>query len=91
MELCVAGKEHQLFLIAQINGQRVHVMIDSGATGNFIDKQQATEFGFPLEKKQELYTLYALNRGTLGLDKGQVTFKTKVLTMKMLRGHIEDI
>jgi hypothetical protein len=66
-------------------------MIDSGATGNFIDRQQITESRFLLKRKQELYALYALDRGTLRLDGGQVTFKTKVLTIKMLKGHTKDI
>jgi hypothetical protein len=66
-------------------------MIDSDATDNFINRQQATEFGFLLEKKQELYVLYAFDEGTLELDGGRVTFKTKVLTIKMLRRHTKDI
>jgi RNase H-like domain found in reverse transcriptase/Reverse transcriptase (RNA-dependent DNA polymerase)/Integrase zinc binding domain/Chromo (CHRromatin Organisation MOdifier) domain/gag-polyprotein putative aspartyl protease len=91
MELCVAGKGQQLFLVAQIEGQRMRVMIDSGATGNFMDKDKAAQCGIQLKRKKDPYDLYTLDGSTLGSDGGQVTLETKVLTMKILKGHTEDI
>jgi len=39
----------------------------------------------------EPYALYTLDRGTIKSNEGQMTFETKVLTMKMLKGHTENI
>jgi len=66
-------------------------MIDSDVTGNFINKQQANSYGFPLRKKIELYALYALDGGTIGSNEKQVIFKIKILIIKILKGYTEDI
>jgi len=91
MELCIIRKGQQLFLIAQINNQYIYIIIDSGATSNFINKQQANSYDFSFRKKMKPYVLYILDGGAIRSNEGQVTFETKVLTMKMLKGHIEDI
>jgi hypothetical protein len=35
-ELCAVGRGRQLFLTVQLNGRTLRVLINSGATGNFI-------------------------------------------------------
>jgi len=67
------------------------MMIDSGATSNFINKQQANGYGFLLRKKMELYALYILDRSAIKSNKRRVTFETKILIIKMLKKHIENI
>jgi hypothetical protein len=42
-ELCVAGRGRQLFLTVQLNGRTLRVLIDSGATGNFIHPKVTAE------------------------------------------------
>jgi len=66
-------------------------MIDSGATGNFIDTQVATDNGFKVLAKHEPYSLYLVDGDTIGSNKGRVTHETDRVTMKMLKGHTEEI
>lgn len=66
-------------------------MIDSGATGNFIDTRVVAENGFKTFARQELYSLFLVDRETIGGNKGMVTYETDRLTMKILRGYTEDI
>jgi len=91
MKLYTAGKKQQFFLIIQINNQYIHVIIDLGAMGNFINKQQTNSYGFLFRKKTKPYTLYTLDRSTINSNKEQMTFETKILTIKILKKHIEDI
>jgi hypothetical protein len=66
-------------------------MIDSGATGNFIDTKVAKEQGLGIWKKPQPYRLFAVNGGEIGTEKGMVTHETKILRMKTKEGHVEDI
>jgi hypothetical protein len=66
-------------------------MIDSGATGNFIDTQVATNNGFRILAKKNPYSLFTVDGDTIGSNKGKVTHETDWLSMKMLRGHTEEI
>jgi hypothetical protein len=66
-------------------------MIDSGATGNFIDTQVASDNGFKILRKREPYRLSVIDGETIGSNKGMVTHETDALEMKMLKGHVEEI
>jgi hypothetical protein len=66
-------------------------MIDSGATGNFIDTQVATDHGFKVLAKRRPYSLFTVDGDTIGSNKGRVTHETDSLLMTMLRGHTEEI
>lgn len=66
-------------------------MVDSGATGNFMDHTTAMNNGFRLVKKELPYHLFAIDGDTIGHKDGSVTLQTDWLNMKTLRGHTEDI
>jgi RNase H-like domain found in reverse transcriptase/Reverse transcriptase (RNA-dependent DNA polymerase)/Integrase zinc binding domain/Chromo (CHRromatin Organisation MOdifier) domain len=66
-------------------------MIDSGATGNFIDDQVARDCGFAILKKEEPYRLTVIDGTDIESNEGQVTFETDLLVMKTLKGHSEEI
>ncbi len=66
-------------------------MVDSGATGNFMDHTTAIRHGFKLVRKERPYHLFALDGDAIGSKNGQVTIQTDKLDMKTLRGHTEDI
>ena len=54
-ELNTAGKGRQIFLNVQIRGQTLRALIDSGATGNFIDTQTVAQKGYKALRKEALY------------------------------------
>jgi hypothetical protein len=87
----VAGKGRQIFLIVQVRGRTLRAIIDSRATGNFIDTRVVAENGFKTFAKQELYSLFLVDGETIGGNKGIVTHETDRLTMKILKGYTEDI
>ncbi len=66
-------------------------MVDSGATGNFIDTQTAAENGFRTLVRRTPYQLLLVDGDAIGSNKGMVTHQTEPLTMKILRGHTEEI
>lgn len=66
-------------------------MIDSGATGNFMDHDAVLDNGFKLVKKVQPYRLFVIDGSSIGSNKGTVTLQTDRMTMKTLRGHTEDI
>lgn len=66
-------------------------MVDSGATGNFIDTTVAREQGLRIRKKPQPYRLFAVNGGEIGTEKGMVTHETRILQMRTQEGHVEDI
>ena len=66
-------------------------MVDSGATGNFIDTKVAREQGLGIWKKPQPYRLFAVNGGEIGTEKGMVTHETRILQMRTTEGHVEDI
>ena len=66
-------------------------MIDSGATGNFIDTRVAADNGFKALVKREPYQLFLVDGDKIGSNNGKVTHETDRLSMTMLRGHTEDI
>jgi RNase H-like domain found in reverse transcriptase/Reverse transcriptase (RNA-dependent DNA polymerase)/Integrase zinc binding domain/Chromo (CHRromatin Organisation MOdifier) domain len=66
-------------------------LIDSGATGNFIDTQVASANGFKALRKTEAYTLNVIDGEQIGSNKGMVTHETELLNMRILKGHTEEI
>jgi hypothetical protein len=66
-------------------------MVDLGATGNFIDTQTAAENGFRTLVRRTPYQLLLVDGDAIGSNKGMVTHQTEPLTMKILRGHTEEI
>lgn len=66
-------------------------MIDSGATGNFIDARVVAENGFRTVRKEKPYSLFLLDGETIGGNQGMITHETDRLSMTILRGHTEDI
>ena len=66
-------------------------MIDSGATGNFIDTRTAADNGIRTFKKEKPYPLFLVDGETIGENKGMVTQETGKLSMTVARGHTEDI
>ena len=87
----MTGRGQQLFLTVHINGITLRAMVDSGATGNFMDHTTAIRHGFKLVRKERPYHLFALDGDAIGSKNGQVTIQTDKLDMKTLRGHTEDI
>jgi hypothetical protein len=47
----MVGRSRQLFLVIQLNGRTVRAIIDSSATGNFIDTKVVREQGLGIWKK----------------------------------------
>ena len=90
-KLCAAGRGRQLFLTVQLNGRTLRVLIDLGATGNFIHPKVTAEQGFPTIRKVSSYTLFLVDRSEVLTNKGIITFKIKPLKMTILKGHIEEI
>ena len=66
-------------------------MVDSGATGNFLDIKEAEKHGIKGVKKEQPYQLLVVDGEAIGSNKGMVTHETNRLTMKMLKGHTEEI
>jgi hypothetical protein len=66
-------------------------MIDSGATGNFIDTKVVSENGFKAFKKEKPYILSIVNEEQIGSNKGIVTYETDLLSIKTLKGYTEEI
>ena len=48
--------------------QKVRVIIDLGATGNFVLEDLVRRKGFPRTKKKDLYDLFVVDRSTLCQD-----------------------
>ena len=90
-ELCVAGIGKKLYLVVHIKGRTLRAMIDSGATGNFIDQEAVLNNGFRTKRKKKPYQLTTLDGGALGPDQGRVSLETEQMVMKSVRGHTEDI
>ena len=59
-------------------------MVNSGATGNFIDIQTAADNGFTAYTKRNIYILLTVDRDTIGSNKGRVTYETEWLLIKIL-------
>jgi RNase H-like domain found in reverse transcriptase/Reverse transcriptase (RNA-dependent DNA polymerase)/Integrase zinc binding domain/Chromo (CHRromatin Organisation MOdifier) domain len=66
-------------------------LLDSGATGNFIDTRTAQTAGFRTIAKENPYGLFLVDGDTLGSNDGMVTHETELLSMKVLGGHTEKI
>jgi hypothetical protein len=90
-ELCVVGRGRQLFLIVQLNGRTLRVLIDSGVTGNFIHPKVTAEQGFSIIRKVSSYTLFLMDGSEISTNKGMITFKTRPLKMTTLGGHTKEI
>jgi len=90
-ELCATGRGRQLFLIIHLNGRTLRALIDSGSAGNYIDMQTAINNGLRILKKRDPYRLVLVDGGPIESNRGQVTYGTDWITMKVLRGHTEEI
>ena len=66
-------------------------MIDSGATGNFLDTSIAIGNQIGIIKKSVPYRLNVIDGETIGTDKGLVTHEIDWLQMIVLKGYIEEI
>ena len=66
-------------------------MIDSRATGNFIDTRIALEQGFRIRQKRRPYPLLAVDGGEIGTTRGMVTHETDILRLEILQEHAKDI
>jgi hypothetical protein len=89
--LNAAGKGRQIFLNIRIKGQTLRALIDSGATGNFIDARIVAQKGYKALRKEAPYQLLLVDGGEIGSNEGMVTHETEELSMTVLRGHTEDI
>jgi hypothetical protein len=69
----------------------LRAIVDSGATGNFIDSKVVLENGFRLFRKKEPYRLTVINGEAIGSNKGIVTYKTDKLEIRIIRGYTKDI
>jgi predicted aspartyl protease len=87
-QLCAMTGNKQIYLVVKVQGRHLRSMIDSGATGNFMTAKIATEKGFPLQRKDKPYPLFAID-GQISSNGGMVTHQTIPLEMIMLRGHKE--
>ncbi|MAD87677.1 MAG: hypothetical protein CL912_32355 [Deltaproteobacteria bacterium] len=66
-------------------------MVNSKATGNFMNHTTVIRHGFKLIRKKRSYYLFALDENVIRSKNEQVTIQTDKLDMKTLRGYTEDI
>ncbi|KFY82312.1 hypothetical protein V498_08626 [Pseudogymnoascus sp. VKM F-4517 (FW-2822)] len=90
-QLCATEGGTHLYVIARIQKQHLRVMIDSGATGNFMTKKVANERGFGTQLKANPCLLLVVDREPISTNGGMVTHETVPLVMTMLHGHKETI
>ena len=90
-QLCATESDKQLFVIAKIRRRHLRIMIDSGATGNFMTKKVADTWGYKMQLKAEPFKLLVVDGEAISSNQGMVTLETVPLEMTMLRGHKETI
>ena len=66
-------------------------MIDSGATGNFLNTSVAVGNQIGIIKKSVLYSLSVIDGETIGTDKKLVTHKINQLQIIILKGYTKEI
>ncbi|MGH2639282.1 MAG: retropepsin-like aspartic protease [Rhabdochlamydiaceae bacterium] len=78
-----------MFIVAKIQKRYIRIMIDSGATGNFITEKVATACGFLIQRKKDPYPLMVVDGEPISSNNGMVTHETVAMEMVMLQGHRE--
>ena len=76
MKCYMTGKRQQLFLNIFLQEKRFRAIIDSSATGNFLDISITVGNQIGIIKKSVFYCLNVIDGKTIGIDKGLVTHKT---------------
>ena len=86
------GVGEHLVLKAEAQGHEVRVMIDSGATGNFVTKEAAIRCKIPIRGKARMdrYKLTVIDGRDINEHNGEITKETKKFEL-ILGEHHEDI
>jgi hypothetical protein len=75
---------------AQYNGKKITVMLDSGATGNFISEKLVRLRKLPIRNKNEPYSISNADNGDNSYNNGWVTEETQKQPL-LIGTHLEDI
>ena len=90
-QLCAAAQGNQLFCVVKLEGKHIRALIDSGATGNFLDPRVVAENEYTAQRKKHPYRLTLVDGENTDYNDGWVNRETTELTMVMARGHKESI
>jgi hypothetical protein len=94
-EVAVMGDGQQLIFTAVIGATRkeneVRVMIDTGATGNFISPELCQRLKLKTEVTDEPYSLTTVNGEPINDEQGLIDVRTTHVIFEMQEGHMEYI
>ncbi|OBT60257.1 hypothetical protein VE03_10194 [Pseudogymnoascus sp. 23342-1-I1] len=86
-QLCATASDRQLYAVARIDGRHLRVMIDSGATGNFMTAKLAATRGFQLQEKDQPQPLLVVDGTPISSNGGMITHATTPVEITMHGGH----
>jgi hypothetical protein len=90
-QLCTTGIGQQLVSNTRIRNEILRIIIDSGATGNFIKPATANTYRIKIQKKQKPYCLNLVDRENIEYNKEVVDRETVSVVITITRGYQEDI
>jgi hypothetical protein len=90
-ELAATEGTGHLVCDANLKGYAIKVMIDTGATGNFISPRVVRQLNLGTQVKAKSYTLAVVNGKPIDGEQGIVDVETDVMFFEMPGGHLEKM